>query len=73
MGSIKIEPIQRLQSCFGHANRAGIALWTAMVAFITPFPDSVIGYAVSPSDVVDQILDEVGFVPTPDHGTSASS
>ena len=44
-----------------------------MVAFITPFPDSVIGYAVSPSDVVDQILDEVGFVPTPDHGTSASS
>ena len=41
-----------------------------MVRFITPLPNAVIRDAVCPSDVVDQVLNEVGFVPTPDHGTS---
>ena len=43
-----------------------------MVGFITPLPDAVIRDAVCPRDVVDQVLNEIGFVPTPDHGTSAA-
>jgi hypothetical protein len=42
-----------------------------MVGLITPLPNAVIRDAVRPSDVVDQVLNEIGFVPTPDHGTSA--
>lgn len=42
-----------------------------MVALVAPFPDAVVGGPVGPSDVEDQVLDEIRFITAVDHGAAA--
>ncbi len=62
VGAVEIESLQGLQSGLDQANRAGVALWEAVVAFVAPFPNAVVGYAVRTGHVVHQVLHEVALV-----------
>ena len=44
-----------------------------MVAFVAAFPDAVIGDAIGPSDVINEVLDEVRLVATAHHREATPS
>ena len=73
MAAKEIEAVKRLQGGLGHADGAGIALGQAMVAFVAAFPDAVIGDAIGPSDVINEVLDEVRLVATAHHREATPS
>ena len=52
----QVNASQRLQGGFGHAHRAGVEFGLAVVNFVAPLPNTVVGGAVGSANVVHQVF-----------------
>ena len=70
--AVEVDAIEGFERCFGHADRAGIALRQPVIALVAPFPDAVVRHPVSPGHVVHQVLNKCRFVAVVDQGETAA-
>ena len=68
----QVQPLEALQGGFCHADGTGVAFRQAMVSLVAPFPDAVVAGPVGPRHVIDQVLNEVRFIPALDDGQTAA-